>query len=302
MSAIHTQLIDLLGYQTQPLTLIVQITEPLDDVVVERLQFRGPSGVVIGGLLMRPANRPGALPAVLLAHAHGNRYDIGANELTDGRPAWVSAPGPALARAGYICLCIDMPTFGTRARVSESAAAKAALWYGRTLFGQMLGEQTGALQWLAGRSDVDASRIGVLGISMGATLGYFLAALAPQIAAVAQLCCYADFATLVETGAHDLHGHYLTIPGLLAATSTGAIAGLVAPRPQLICVGLEDPLTPPLAIERAFAQTSAAYQAAGAGNAVTLWAEPGSGHRETPIMRERMLAFFGQHLQGASTA
>lgn len=91
------------------------------------------------------------------------------------------------------------------------------------------------------------------GISMGATLAYFLAAIDQRVSAVAHLCCYADLATLVEIGAHDLHGHYLTVPGLLAETSSGAIAGLVAPRPQLICVGSGDPLTPPLAVARAYA-------------------------------------------------
>lgn len=129
-----------------------------------------------------------------------------------------------------------------------------------TLFGQMLSEQQAALTWLSMRNDVDPARIGMTGISMGATLSYFLAALDPRIAAIAHLCCYADFATLVATGAHDLHGHYLTIPGLLAETSTGEIAGLVAPRPQLICVGLDDPLTPPQAVERAHAATRAAYR------------------------------------------
>ena len=238
------------------------------------------------------------MPGVLFAHAHGGRYDIGASELVDGRPAWLDAPGPALAREGFVSLAIDMPTFGERAEVTESAAAKAALWHGRTLFGQMLGEQAGALAWLAGRPDVDPRRIGAMGISMGATLAYFLAALDPRVAVVAQLCCYADFATLVETGAHDRHGHYLTIPGLLRETSTGAIAGLVAPRPQLICVGLDDALTPPEAVERAFAETSAAYRAAGAPDALRLFAEAGVGHRETPAMRREVLAFLRRHLSG----
>ncbi|WP_425987165.1 alpha/beta hydrolase family protein [Ensifer sp. R-19] len=165
-----------------------------------------------------------------------------------------------------------------------------------TLFGQMLSEQQAALTWLSMRNDVDPARIGMTGISMGATLSYFLAALDPRIAAIAHLCCYADFATLVATGAHDLHGHYLTIPGLLAETSTGEIAGLVAPRPQLICVGLDDPLTPPQAVERAHAATRAAYRAAGAERNLFLVAEPGIGHVETLTMREAVLAFLSHHL------
>ena len=171
------------------------------------------------------------------------------------------------------------------------------LWYGRSLFGRMLSEQRGALAFLASRSDVDADRIAMTGISMGATLAYFLAAVDTRIAAIAHLCCYADFAALVESGAHDLHGHYLTVPGLLAETSTGEIAGLVAPRPQLICVGSDDPLTPPTAVRHAFATTANAYQSAGAVEALTLLEEEGVGHRETIDMRRAVLDFFKRHLR-----
>ena len=108
----------------------------------------------------------------------------------------------------------------------------------------------------------------------------------------------ADLATLVATGAHDLHGPYLTVPGLLRETSTGAIAGLVAPRPQLICVGAGRP----------------ADAARGGGTclrgdrgglsrrrvparALEPLVEPGVGHRETLLMRQRTLAFLREHLQ-----
>ena len=276
--------------------LAASVAEDHGDHVVERLRFRLPDGIEIRGFLTRPTENLALGPAILYAHAHGGRYDIGAGELIAGRPALLDAPGPHLARAGYVTLCIDMPTFGERADVTESAAAKAALWHGRTLFGQMLGEQAAALNWLASRIDVDADRIGMTGISMGATLTYFLAAIDSRVAVAAHLCCYADVATLVETGAHDLHGHYLTIPGLLSETSTGEIAGLIAPRPQLICVGLDDPLTPPPAIRRAFVETSAAYEVAEKRQALALVEEDNIGHRETQMMRRLVLDFFGLHL------
>lgn len=278
------------------LELVTSVTEDHGDHVVERLRFRLPDGSEIRGFLTRPPAGTTPGPAILYAHAHGGRYEIGASELMEGRPALLDAPGPVLAREGYVTLCIEMPTFGERADVTESVASKAALWHGRTLFGQMLGEQAAALTWLAARADVDARRIGMTGISMGATLSYFLAAIDARIVAVAHLCSYADFATLIETGAHDLHGHYLTIPGLLSETATGEIAGLVAPRPQLICVGLDDPLTPQRAIERAFTDTLAAYTARDAAGAVTLLEEAGVGHRETPSMRRAVLDFLKRHL------
>ena len=143
-----------------------------------------------------------------------------------------------------MALCLDMRTFGRRDNVEESSAAKAHIWYGTSLIGQMISEQAAALTYLASRDEVDPGRIGAFGISLGSTLAYWHAAVDQRIRAVAHLCCYADYATLVELGNHDHHGIYLLVPGLLNHTSTGEIAGLVAPRPQLICVGDEDELTP----------------------------------------------------------
>ncbi|MEI2297204.1 alpha/beta hydrolase family protein [Ensifer sp. MJa1] len=303
MSISAARLRTLLGFVDTELALEACETEDCGSHFVERLRFRSlRNGAEIRGLLTRPPGSDGPTPAILYAHAHGGRYEIGASELLEGRPALLSPPGPLLAEHGFVTVCIDMPTFGERSVVTESAAAKAALWYGRTLFGQMLSEQQAALTWLSSRDDVDANRMGMTGISMGATLSYFLAALDDRIAAIAHLCCFADFASLVETGAHDRHGHYLTIPDLLSETSTGAIAGLVAPRPQLICVGLDDPLTPPQAVERAYAETQAAYRAAAAEGTLSLLAEPGVGHVETEPMRDAVLAFLKRYLRALDHA
>ena len=268
-----------------------------DGYVVERLRFVTAEGEAVRGLLTRPV-QTGRWPGLLYIHAHGARYDIGAEELLDGRPALLGPLGPEFARRGFVTLMIEMPAFGTRALPNESARSKACLWRGRSLAGQMMGEQQSAFEWLAAREDVAADRIGVFGLSMGATLGYWLAAVEPRVACVAHLCCYADFAALIETGAHDLHGIYLTIPGLLEIASNGVIAGMVAPRPQLIAIGDEDPLTPPEAVDRALAETGAAYARAGAAERLTVLREPHSGHVETPAMRAAVFAFLERYLAG----
>lgn len=276
--------------------LAAQSTEE-DGYAVEHLRFRLAGRGEVRGILTRPASAGGPLPAILYAHAHGGRYDIGADELLDGRDALLSPPlGPVFAREGYVTLMIDMPTFGERSGDKEWPRSKALLWYGKSLIGEMLSDQAAALTYLSSRLDVDPGRIGAFGMSMGSTLSYWLAAVDERIAATAHLCCFADYATMIETGAHDGHGIYLTVPGLLAETSTGAIAGLVAPRPQLICVGEADALTPPLAVDRAFAETEAAYARAAAAEALTLLRVPGSGHQETAEMRDAVLAFFREEL------
>lgn len=269
--------------------------------VVERLDLSGPTGPV-RAYLTGPARPWTHVPAVVYVHAHGNRYAIGASELVDGRPSLVAPPyGKALAGAGIAALCIDLPCFGERPEPAEPALSKSHLWAGRTLFGAMLAELEGAVNLLAGEAGVDARRVGAMGLSMGATLSYWLAALDRRIAAVAHLCCFADLATLIASGAHDLHGHYMTVPGLASAATTGAIAGLVAPRPHLVCLGADDPLTPTDAVATGLRDLAGAYAAAGAAAALEVLIEPGSGHTETARMRAAVLAFFTRTL-GAPVA
>jgi dienelactone hydrolase len=260
-----------------------------------RVGFATAAGEAVGGFLLEP-DGGGRAPAVLYIHAHGGRYDIGAREALDGREALCRPMGPELARAGFRVLALDMPCFGGRQGVSEGAAAKAAQWHGGSLAGQMLGELSSAVGWLAADAGTDPGRIGVFGISMGATLGYWLAAVEPRVAAVAHLCCFADFGPMVASGAHDLHGHYLTVPGLLRMATNGEIAGLVAPRPQFVGIGAEDPLTPPEAVGPALARLREAY--AGAQRALRVRVEPGVGHRETPEMRAEAMRFFRDSLGG----
>lgn len=293
MSISRVRLRELIGLNEPPITLLSRTGDDRGDHIVEHLQFRIADNSV-RGLLTRPIGDTGRHPAILYAHAHGGRYDIGASELVDGRQSLVEPMGPVLARAGYVALAIDMPVFGERATTSESAATKALLWQGRSLFGQMLSEQAAALTYLASRPDVAAGRIGAYGISMGCTLGYWLAAMDIRIAAVAHVCCFADFRTLIELGSHDLHGIYLTVPGLLVEADAGTIAALIAPRAQLICIGEADPLTPPPAVDRALGELMPAY-ADMPGN-LSVIREPDVGHQETWRMREATLAFFAAAL------
>jgi dienelactone hydrolase len=291
------RLAELLSFREPGIALRSAEIGARDGYVFERLELELEGVGSVRALLTRPDGAPGPFPAILYGHSHGGRHGIGASELMDGREYLLSPFGPLLARAGYVSLCMDMPTFGRRDHTEESSAAKAHIWYGTSLIGQMISEQAAALTYLAARDDVDPGRIGAFGISLGSTLAYWHAALDPRIAAVAHLCCYADYATLVELGNHDNHGIYLLVPGLLRHTSTGEIAGLVAPRPQLICLGDQDELTPPLSIERALAVTRPMYEAAGAAEALEVFVQAGVDHRETPEMHRLVMGFFERELR-----
>lgn len=263
----------------------------------EKLQLRTSAGASIRAILTGPDREWCDQPAILYCHAHGNRYAIGAGELIEGRPALLPEPyGQALSRAGFVALSVDMPCFGGRAGDGEQALAKKHLFEGRTLFGQMLAELGGALDVLSRIDGIDANRVGVFGFSMGATHAFWLAALEPRVRAVAHACAFADLETLVNSGAHDLHGLYMTIPGLLKEFSTGQIAALVAPRPQLACLGLLDPLTPADAVGHAMVEVRAGYSQLNALSQFQSLITDDVGHTETEAMRGQVLGFFKSYL------
>jgi len=274
-------------------------SQRFEDYVVEDLRIAGRTEP-IQATLTRPTETDTPRPAVLYCHAHGKRHDIGRKELLDGRPSLAAPPyGPLLAQRGYVALCLEMAPFGARATTSEESLSKALLWHGRTLFGAMLSELSMGVDVLSQRADVDAGRIATLGLSMGGTHAYWLAALDPRVCAAAHLCCFASLGALVESGAHDLHGGpYMTVPGLLRHGDMGDVAGLVAPRPQLIGVGLEDALTPEPAFAAAHDQVRDSYRAAGAEDRLTTVIETASGHQETDAMRRAVLSFLDQWVAG----
>lgn len=287
----------LLGYPDGPVTahdFRLAGSEVAGNIITEDIRLDTATGVV-PGTVMRP-DGAGPFPAVLYCHAHGARYDIGRSELAHGRPALLAPPyGRLLAEAGYLVACFDMAGFGERqAEGTEGMLAKAALWRGRTLFGQMLAELSAALEYLAVRADVDAGRIATFGISMGATHAYWLAALDARVAATAHLCAFANIDGLIAAEQHDLHGIYMTVPGLLIHCDMGDVAALVAPRPQLVGAGGTDPLTPPQALDPALARLRNVYHRAGADDRLTSIVSPETGHAETPEMRRAVLDFLSE--------
>ena len=240
-----------------------------------------------------PSVRPDPQPAILYCHAHGVRYEIGRKELTDGRPALLSPWLPDLRARGYSVFVLEMPCFGSRSAMAEAALAKARLWQGRVLFGQMLGELRAAVHWLQDQPQVRRDKIAALGISMGGTLAWWLAAMDQRISAVVALCCLADMGAMIESGAHDGHGPYMTVPGLLKLARTGQVAGLIAPRPLFVGAGLQDWSTREPAFSILRSDLERAY---GPEGAVRFHVEADLGHQETAAMRQAALRFLEEAL------
>jgi dienelactone hydrolase len=263
-----------------------------DLIHVERWRLHLNREQPVPALLLRPlATRPRGV--VLYCHAHGNRFEIGKDELLAGRPALQPpAYGEALTARGWAVLAIDHWGFGERQIPSERALVKRLLWQGATLWGWRVHDTLAALEWLVTQPGLAGLPVVSLGLSMGSTMALWAAALDERIAGCIDLCCAAEYDALLASGGFDAHGEYFFVPGLLTEFTLAEIAALIAPRPHLSLAGRADPLTPPAGLASLDAALRAAYSARGAAPAWQQVVEAG-GHAETATMRAQVLAWLG---------
>ena len=194
---------------------------------------------------------------------------------------------PPIVFLGYAALAIDAWNFGERSGRAEADLFKELLWHGMVLWGLMVYDSLKAVDYLCTREDVDEARIGTLGMSMGSTMAWWLAALDERIKVCVDICCLTDFHELVRTNGLSGHGIYYFVPGLLRQVTTARINGLIAPRVHLSCAGLYDRLTPPAGLEEIDGALRKEYASHDASANWELFSCP-VGHRETFEMRRRI--------------
>jgi dienelactone hydrolase len=196
---------------------------------------------------------------------------------------------------GYCVLCFDTWAFGERRGKTELEIFKEMLWSGRVMWGMMVYDSLRGLDYLASRQDVDADRIATMGISMGSTMAWWVAALDTRVRVCIDLCCLTDFQALLETRGLDLHGIYYYVPGLLKHFTASQINALIAPRRHLGIAGNHDRLTPPSGLDRIDAELRSAYEREGAPDAWTL-SRYDCGHMETAAMRQEIIQYLAKWL------
>jgi dienelactone hydrolase len=245
---------------------------------------------------VRPAAASGPLAAVLYNHAHGADYVLGKDELLNGREIIHEPPyADVLTGLGYSALCIDAWAFGERRGRSEGELFREMLWNGQVLWGKMVYDSLRALEYLCSRDDVDASRVATLGMSMGSTMAWWLAALDSRVKVCVDICCLTDFDALIATHALEGHGLYYFVPALRKHFTAGQINALIAPRAHLSIAGIYDRLTPPQGLDRIDSELREVYDAAGAPDRWRL-SRYTVGHQETAAMRAEIIAFLQQEL------
>jgi hypothetical protein len=243
-----------------------------------------------------PKNTNSKTPVILFNHSHGGNYHIGKEEVLTGASYMYKKPyAEELTACGYSVLCIDEWGFGERRGRTESELFKEMLWKGQVMWGMMVYDSLRAVDYLYSRDDVDTERIGTLGMSMGSTKAWWLAALDTRIKVCVDICCMTEFQTLIDVGGLDGHGIYYYVPKLLNHFSTAQINALISPRPHLSLNGMYDRLTPDKGLDLINDELIKVYQEASASECYELKKYP-VAHLETAQMRTEVMGFIKKWL------
>jgi len=274
------------GYTLQRLTLDLNGIEP------------------VPALLLIPDKRQSPAPGLLYIHWHAGMYGLGKEQLLRGvdvQPAYA----PVCAEKGIVTLAIDSWCFGERqhdadGKRGEEDAFKLMLWQGQVLYGMMMFDELRALDFLASRSEVDPQRIGVLGMSMGSTKAWWLAALDPRVRLCLDVCCLTDYEELIKTHALSAHGIFYYVPSLLKHFQSADINELIVPRARLSVNGRRDPLTPVPGVEKIRDHLLPLYRKYGHESDCHIELFD-AAHQELPEMRKLILESLDRYLVAKAT-
>jgi len=292
-----------LPWEHRPGPAKVLSTEEHEGYTLERLVLNLNGVEPVPALLLIPHKRQTPAPGLLYIHWHAGMYDLGKMQLLKGveaQPAYARV----CAQKGLVTLAIDSWCFGERqheadGKQGEENAFKLMLWKGQVLFGMMMFDEFRAMDYLASRPEVDGSRLGVLGMSMGATKAWWLAALDPRVRLCMDVCCLTDFEELIRTKHLQDHGIFYYVPSLLKHFQTADINELIVPRARLSVNGRLDPLTPPAGVEKVRDHLLPLYREYGKESDCHIELFD-CAHVELPQMRTLVLHWMDQYLGGAA--
>ena len=283
----------------------------------EQFTFASEAGERVPGIFLTSASAKDRRPVVIFLHGTGSRKE----EFLATMRTFVDR--------GFTTVAIDARHHGARtvrgsgnqqyydAMLETFRTGKARPYLYDTVWDVMR-----LVDYLATRADVDATRIGLMGISKGGTEAYLAAAVDPRIAAVVPIigvqgyrwalehnqwqARVSTFAAAVDGAAREAgvavdaafvrRFYDRVVPGIYSDYDGGSMLALIAPRPVLVITGDSDAFTPLAAVQEAVDTARRAYARMGTEEKLGLYVQPNAGHVVTPVAELVMADWFVRFL------
>lgn len=274
------------------------------DLIRERVVFDSEAFASVPCVVLRPAAMRADRSHAAIVCCHGHPADRGKDLAAGVRSgpeqyrliAGMNANyGEQMAQAGFLTIMPDLRGFGER----NDTANKADTCNLHYIKGTLLGRNPAMLNvwdikccidYLQTRPEVDPERIGMLGLSFGGTMTAFAAAVEPRIKA-ADVSGYINPFRGFALERDNVCGSQV-VPDLYRYFDTHDIAGLIAPRPLLVEMGMHDDCFGIQDLLKGYDGVKAIYEAAGAADRLEADLFPG-GHA---FAGGKAFDFFRRHL------
>jgi hypothetical protein len=244
------KLVELLGgFPPNRCPLRPEILERVEEETYwrEKVVFESLEDVSIPAYLLIPKGIKdnGKAKALLCLHGHGRGKDDVVGIVSDEvdrqqniRPLNYDY-ARQFAERGYVVLAPDAMCFGERGDISCAWAFTSGLLLGEVLVGLRVWDAMRAMDYLESRPEVDAQRIGCVGLSWGGTHTIYTSALDERIKVAVVSGYFSSFKDILIDRACCSCQY---VPNILKYADLPDIVSLIAPRPLLIENGTRDPL------------------------------------------------------------
>ena len=294
------------GFPSRKCPLHAEVTERKDFATYTRetILFDSREGMTVWAYFIRPKEYRAPGPCMICIPGHGPGVDDICGILPDGtvrdnRDGYQHDFALQCADHGIAALAVEPLGFGHRrdeaarkrgaGASSCMPAAGAALLLGQCMIGWRLWDIIRSVDYLESRADVDAKRIGLMGISGGGMMTLFGAALEPRIKVSLVSGYYNTFRDCIFSIAHCIDNY---VPGLLSIAEMPDVAGLIAPRAMFVESGTKDSIFPIEATRRAFDRAREIWGVWGAENQLGLEVFEGdhsfSGREGFPFLKKHL--------------
>jgi dienelactone hydrolase len=270
----------------------------------EKFVFESRPGLTLLGYLLTPKNALPPYPAMIAVPGHGRGVDdiVGIDDKGQPRTDKAGYQHDFALQAverGMGVVAIEPLGFGCRrdpiarkkglGTSSCQPSAGAALLLGETMIGWRTYDVIRTIDWIETRKDLDAKRVGCMGISGGGTCTLFSAAVEPRIQ-VAYISGYVNtFRASIMSLSHCIDNY---VPGILHWAESYDVAGLIAPRALFVESGDRDNIFPVAASRASFERVKKVYEVFGAADKVEQEVFPG----EHSFYGVRGVPFAARHL------